>query len=104
MFMWIAEAPLNPAPDSATACINTAASAMPSPLPPYSSGMAMPSQPASAIARWNSCGKPPSVVLFQPIIVAEALAQPRHRGADLLLLRGQCEGHVALRSRGNRLM
>ena len=51
MFMWIAEAPLNPAPDSETACIKTAASLMPSPLPPYSGGMAMPSQPASAIAR-----------------------------------------------------
>ena len=34
MFMWIAEAPLNPAPDSATACIRIAASVMPSPLPP----------------------------------------------------------------------
>ncbi len=42
---------LQAAPDSATVCIISAASVMPSPAPPYSSGMAMPSQPASAIAR-----------------------------------------------------
>ena len=33
-----------------TACMTTAASVMPSPLPPYSSGIATPSQPPSAIA------------------------------------------------------
>ena len=32
-------------PDSAIACIMIAASVMPRPAPPYSSGMAMPSQP-----------------------------------------------------------
>ena len=61
MFMCTAEAPLNPAPDCATACMTMAASVMPRPLPPYSSGIATPSQPASAIARWNSCGNAPSV-------------------------------------------
>ena len=64
MFMCTAEAPLKPAPDCATACMTMAASVMPSPLPPYSSGIATPSQPPSAIARWNSCGKPPSVSFF----------------------------------------
>ena len=33
-----------------------AASMMPKPEPPYSSGMQMPSQPASANARWKSAG------------------------------------------------
>ena len=37
----------------------------------------MPSQPASASARWNSCGKPPSRSLRQPVVVAEACAQIR---------------------------
>jgi hypothetical protein len=50
MLRWIAEAPLKAAPDSATVCISSAASVMPSPAPPYSSGMAIPSQPASAMA------------------------------------------------------
>ena len=35
-------------------------------------------------------------VLLQPVIVAEALAQPRHRVADLQLLGGQGEGHREL--------
>ena len=60
MFICSAEAPENAAPDSAMACIITAASAMPSPLPPYASGMAMPSQPPSAMARWKACGNAPS--------------------------------------------
>ena len=51
MFMWIADAPDMPAPVSATVSIMIAASLMPRPAPPYSVGMAMPSQPASAIAR-----------------------------------------------------
>jgi hypothetical protein len=51
MFMCSAEAPESPAPDAATACIMIAASVTPSPLPPYSSGMQMPSQPALAKAR-----------------------------------------------------
>ena len=63
MFMCTAEAPDMPAPDSAMACIMMAASVMPSPEPPYASGMAMPSQPASASALWKSCGKPPSLSL-----------------------------------------
>ena len=39
------------APDAATSSITTAASPMPAPPPPYRSGMAMPIQPPSAIAR-----------------------------------------------------
>ena len=57
MFMWIAEQPLIAAPDAATVRIASAASVTPRPAPPTSSGMAIPSQPASAIAAWNSCGK-----------------------------------------------
>ncbi|MNL00833.1 hypothetical protein D3C87_1212800 [compost metagenome] len=49
-FMWMADAPENPAPDADTVCMISAASVMPSPAPPYCSGMAMPSQPAPAIA------------------------------------------------------
>ena len=64
MLMCIAEAPDMPAPDSAIACIMIAASVMPRPEPPYSSGMQMPSQPSSASASWKSCGKPPSRSLF----------------------------------------
>ena len=60
MFMCSAEAPDSPAPDCAIACIMIAASVTPRPEPPYSSGMQMPSQPASAKALWKSCGKPPS--------------------------------------------
>ena len=60
MFMWIAEAPDIAAPDCATACIMIAASVMPRPEPPYSSGMQMPSQPSAASACSNSCGKMPS--------------------------------------------
>ena len=55
-FMCTAEAPDMPAPDSAIVRIMIAASVMPSPEPPYSSGMQMPSQPASASARWKSAG------------------------------------------------
>jgi hypothetical protein len=51
MLMWTAEAPLIPAPLSAIACIITAASVMPRPEPPNFSGMAIPSQPASASER-----------------------------------------------------
>ena len=47
---WMVEAPVIPAPDSATACIMIAASVMPRPAPPTLSGMATPSQPAPAIA------------------------------------------------------
>ena len=48
--MWIADAPESPAPEPDTASIMMAASAMPRPEPPYSVGMAMPSQPAAAMA------------------------------------------------------
>ena len=51
MFMWMAEAPPIPAPDAAIVRIMIAASVMPNPEPPYFSGVAMPSQPPSAIAR-----------------------------------------------------
>jgi len=40
----------NPPPPRVTACIMMAASVTPSPAPPSSTGMVMPSQPASAIA------------------------------------------------------
>ena len=60
MFMWMAEAPLMQAPEAAIVSIMIAASRMPRPPPPCSSGMAMPSQPPLAIAAWNSCGKTPS--------------------------------------------
>ena len=49
------------APVSVIACTMVAASVMPRPEPPYSSGMAMPSQPASAIASQNASGNTPSV-------------------------------------------
>lgn len=42
MFMWMAEAPDMPAPLAAMVSIMIAASVMPRPAPPYSSGMQMP--------------------------------------------------------------
>ena len=59
MLRWIAEAALIAPAESVTACIITAASASPSPLPPCSAGIAMPSQPPSATARRYSCGNVP---------------------------------------------
>jgi hypothetical protein len=59
MFMCTADAPVMAAPDSAIPCIMSAASVIPSPAPPYASGMAMPSHPAAARAACNSCGKTP---------------------------------------------
>src|SRR6202012_4392022 len=52
-FMCTAEAPDMPAPDSEMVRIMIAASVIPRPEPPYSSGIQMPSQPASASARWK---------------------------------------------------
>ncbi len=57
---WMLEAAVIPPPDSATACIMIAASVMPRPAPPTLSGIATPSQPASAMVLWNWCGKTPS--------------------------------------------
>ena len=48
---WIELAPFIAAPDAATSSMTTAASLIPVPPPPYSSGIAMPIQPPSAIAR-----------------------------------------------------
>ena len=56
MLRWMAEAPDMQAPDSATACIRRVASVMPRPAPPYSSGMAMPSQLPSAMAAKKASG------------------------------------------------
>ena len=64
MFMWMAEAPDMPAPNSETVRMMIAASVTPRPAPPNFSGTQMPSQPPSAIARWNSTGKPPSRSFF----------------------------------------
>jgi len=64
MFMCTADAPDRPAPVAEMVCIISAASLIPRPAPPYSSGMAMPSHPDSASAWWKSCGKPPSRSFF----------------------------------------
>ena len=63
MFMCTDDAPAMAAPDSATARIITAASVMPRLEPPNASGIAMPSSPASAMARWNSSGNAASLSL-----------------------------------------
>ena len=55
-FICTADAPDIPAPDSEIVRIMIAASVIPKPEPPYSSGMQMPSQPASASALWKSAG------------------------------------------------
>ena len=48
---WMAEQPFIAAPDAATSSSTIDASVMPRPPPPYCSGMAMPTQPPSAMAR-----------------------------------------------------
>ena len=58
MFMWIDEAAVI-APLAATAIIISAASVTPRPLPPYSVGSVMPSQPPSAMVLTNSTGNAP---------------------------------------------
>ncbi len=57
MLMWIAEQAAKVPAEEPTVCIITEASVTPRPAPPQSSGMAMPSQPPSAMARVNSTGK-----------------------------------------------
>jgi hypothetical protein len=47
---WTAEQPFMAAPEAATSSRTTDASLMPRPPPPYRSGIAMPTQPPSAIA------------------------------------------------------
>ena len=59
MFRCSALAPEKPAPLSATACMAMAASVRPRPEPPNSTGMAAPSQPASAMAVTKASGKSP---------------------------------------------
>jgi hypothetical protein len=49
--IWTEDVAAMPPPWLATSCIMIAASVTPRPAPPYSSGMVMPSQPASAMAR-----------------------------------------------------
>ena len=56
MKKWTGDAPLVAAPDRQIACRMIAASVMPSPAPPYCSGMIVPSQPRSAKARTKSQG------------------------------------------------
>ena len=97
MFMWTAEAPESPAPVPAIVCIMSAASVMPRPAPPYASGMAMPSQPASASARWKSSGKPPSRSFAQPVVGVERRAEPLDRVADPFLVGREGEIHLRLR-------
>ena len=86
MFMWIAEAPLKPAPDWATACIITAASVMPSPAPPIllRHGDAEPA--AARDGGIEVFREAALAVALQPVGVAEILAQPGDGVADALLL------------------
>ena len=48
--MWIALAAFMPPPERATSSSSSVASVMPSPWPPYSSGIVIPSQPPPATA------------------------------------------------------
>ena len=93
-FMWTADAPDMPAPDSEIVRIMIAASVMPRPEPPYSSGMQMPSQPASRQRLVEVGGKAALLVLLQPIGVVEARADFRDRVADRFLVGGEREIHL----------
>jgi hypothetical protein len=53
---WTGDAPDSPAPEAQIASSISTASVTPRPAPPYTSGMASPSHPASANARTNSIG------------------------------------------------
>ena len=53
---WTGDAPERPAPEAQIASSISTASVTPRPAPPYASGMARPSHPASAKARTNSVG------------------------------------------------
>ena len=53
-----------PAPEAAISDRRMQASVMPKPAPPYSRGMAMPSQPALANSSKNSCGYSPVLSLI----------------------------------------
>ena len=86
MFMCSAEAPDKPAPDSAMACIISAASVTPRPAPPYSSGMQTPSQPSSREGAVEVVREPAVAVLGEPVVVAEPRADLLDRVADRLLL------------------
>ena len=90
---WIAEAAVMPPPLSATACIITAASVMPSPEPPTLSGMAMPS-PAGVGHRLVELERELArAVVVEPVIVAELRAVLEHCLADVLLVFGEGEIH-----------
>ena len=88
-----------PPPWRATACIMIAASVTPSPAPPYSTGMVMPSQPPAAIAWWNSRGKRAVVLAVPPVVVAETAADGGDAFADRLLLGREAEIHEFLPGR-----
>jgi hypothetical protein len=74
--MWMVEAAEKPPPPRVTACIMMAASVTPSPAPPSSSGMVMPSQPAFGHRLVEFVRESGALVAFGPVIVAET-------GADL---------------------
>jgi hypothetical protein len=57
ILMWMVEQAANTPAECPTSCIMMAASVTPSPAPPYSSGIAIPSQPPAATASANSWGK-----------------------------------------------
>ena len=63
--------------------VGSAASVTPRPAPPSSSGMAMPNQPVSAMAEWNSVRKLVPAFLVQPKVVIEAVADPFDRVGDV---------------------
>ncbi len=57
MLMWTVEQAAKAPAEWPISCIMMQASVTPRPAPPYSAGMAMPSQPPSAMALANSKGK-----------------------------------------------
>ncbi len=76
-----------PAPDSAMVCIISAASVTPSPAPPWSCGIATPSQPASREGAVEIIREPALAVPGEPVVIAETRANLCDRVADGLLFR-----------------
>jgi len=94
MFMWIADAPDMQAPDWATACIITAASAVPSPAPPcFRHADAEPA--ALGHGPVELVGEPAVAVAREPVLVPEGGAEAPHPFLYRTLRLAQRELHAA---------
>ena len=97
MLRWIAEAALIAPAESVIACIITAASVRPSPLPPCSTGIAMPRPAAPGDGLAVRMRKRTVAVAGEPVVVAELRGDATDALVDRALIVGQCEIHDGVR-------